>query len=656
MSQTRDLPLPPRRERIRTRLLAFGVTMSVVPLLLVGYLNARAARQDLLAASAADARATAAVVARNLDQAVAGIADRVRLVATAYGEQLAAGPGPEQERVLYGLLRDTPYLEEVVLLGPDGMEVARASRREVVTPGSRRSWAGTPQWQALEAAAGRPAPAAGAGGAGAGTGRLPPVRVFAGSDGRPLVDLPVLLLDRRGLPLPGGLVVRVTLRGVLDDLPAVAGRQRGHVFVVDGEGRLIGHGDFSQVLEGRDVRASRSVKLLLAGADPADATASGPYRSYQGVEVLGAFARVPSLGWGVVVEEPVREALSPVRALAWRFAAAVVVVMAAVVGLSVYFAVRFTRPLEALVDAVLRIAAGDLTPPPEIHTGDEIGRLGAAIGRMTAELRRRRELEQAVVQADKLSAVGLMAAGLAHEINNPLASISAYTEDLQDRLREEPAARLQESGELDQYLGTIRQQALRCKGFVDSMLRFTRRESGPSRLIRVEDALRDTLALIHYRFRRLGARVTLDLAPELPPVRGEPGLLEQVVLNLLANAADALEDAAAAGAESRPGLRLGARTEDGWVVIEVEDTGPGIPPEHLPRLFEPFFTTKPPGKGTGLGLAVCQDIVRAMGGEIRVESELGRGTRVTVRLPPAAGPQPAESEGGGGTWPTNPAS
>jgi two-component system, NtrC family, sensor kinase len=231
-----------------------------------------------------------------------------------------------------------------------------------------------------------------------------------------------------------------------------------------------------------------------------------------------------------------------------------------------------------------------------------------------------------ILQSEKLAAIGQLAAGVMHEINNPLATIGACVAAIQGRLDDGEGDR----DAIGEYLEIIDKEVERCTGIVDRLLDFSR----PRKVIRAPvplDAVVDeTLFLLKHHRRFKGLEVTRALARDLPPALGSREQLIQVLMALLLNAADALEQG---GALTIRTGRVQGRPE---VFLEVADTGPGIPRENQDRIFEPFFTTKPPGRGTGLGLSICYAIVEAHQGRIEVDSAPGRGARFRVHLPVAA--------------------
>jgi two-component system, NtrC family, sensor kinase len=234
----------------------------------------------------------------------------------------------------------------------------------------------------------------------------------------------------------------------------------------------------------------------------------------------------------------------------------------------------------------------------------------------------RDELERRLVQADKLSSIGLLAAGVAHEVNTPLAVISTYAQML--------AKQISEDEQKSKLLDKIAKQTFRASEIVNSLLSFSR--TSPTEFVDVDvsKVIQETLSLVDHQLKKSTIEVRLEVPPTLPPVKGNAGKLQQVFLNLFLNARDAMD----AGGT----LTVHAWSENGFARIEVADSGQGIAPEHLERIYDPFFTTKAALKGTGLGLSVTYGIVREHGGSIEVESRPGAGSRFRVELPLARKP------------------
>ncbi len=240
-----------------------------------------------------------------------------------------------------------------------------------------------------------------------------------------------------------------------------------------------------------------------------------------------------------------------------------------------------------------------------------------------------KQAEARIAQAEKLAALGTLAAGVMHEINNPLATIAAASEALELRVKEGRVAGDALVHELYAVLGLIAHEVTRCSAIVNGVLDFSRPRPAHREPVAVNDIVQRTLFLLghHARFKNL--HVDVALAPDVPSVLGNDEQLIQVLMALLLNAMDAVDD------RGTIGLRSGV-APGGDVFIEVEDHGQGIRRADLPRIFEPFFTTKPVGRGTGLGLSVCYSIVSDHGGRLEVNSVFGRGSTFRVLLPVAA--------------------
>ena len=276
---------------------------------------------------------------------------------------------------------------------------------------------------------------------------------------------------------------------------------------------------------------------------------------------------------------------------------------------------------------------------------DRNGSALRALGTIS-DVTERNRLKASLALADRMASVGTLAAGVAHEMNNPLTYVTANLAHARDLIRKTAALRgappdvasLVE--QLRDALDDALQGADRVARIVKDLKTFSR-DDERSQPVDARAALESALQLARGEIKRR-ARIARDLQ-DVPLVDGSESRLGQVFLNLLVNAAQAIPD----GAPERNEIRLSSRLHQGWVEIAVEDTGCGIPREALGRIFDPFFTTKPVGTGTGLGLSICHEIVASYGGEIGVESEVGQGTRFTVRLRPsrgaAASPAPAAS-------------
>lgn len=238
------------------------------------------------------------------------------------------------------------------------------------------------------------------------------------------------------------------------------------------------------------------------------------------------------------------------------------------------------------------------------------------------------EYQAKYYQAQTMATIGVLAAGVGHEINNPLTAISGFAEGLNRRLPKlenlvDDALR----DDFKEYIGTILKECERCREIVQSLLTFSRRKSSDRVPVDINSLVGDTIKLLRNHLKKFPeGHIRLDFDESLPLIQGDPSQLKQVVLNLVLNALDATSDKGSIIVKTY-------LLNEGWAGIAFEDSGLGIPAQNLSKLFEPFFTTKPVGKGIGIGLSTCYNIVHSHGGEIVVCSEEGQGSTFLVRLP-----------------------
>jgi len=333
-------------------------------------------------------------------------------------------------------------------------------------------------------------------------------------------------------------------------------------------------------------------------------------------------------------------------------------VVVCLVGLVIVFTLTYllTRtmihPLEEMVAATKRIAAGDLDVSVNVASRDEVGELAVSFNNMLASLKtmnselqewghtleekvRERTAELVAVQArmaqsEKLASIGRLAAGVAHGINNPLGGILSLTMlALEDMPADHP---------LRADMDTIVKQTMRCRDIVKGLLDFSRQSETQAAMTDVTPVVESTLALLERQPIFQNIKVVRSLQPNLPPVLIDPGQLQEIIVNIVLNGVDAMEE------HGRLTVETSADEAAGEIAIRISDNGRGIPPEVTPFLFEPFFTTKKVGKGTGLGLAIVHGVVTRAGGRVEAVSAPGA-TTFTIRLPKAdRGDSNGESE------------
>jgi len=265
-----------------------------------------------------------------------------------------------------------------------------------------------------------------------------------------------------------------------------------------------------------------------------------------------------------------------------------------------------------------------ISTPIETPSGVDSGGNRALVFIRDVTERRNRELQ--LLQSEKLSSIGMLAAGVAHEINNPMTSVAGYAEALQRRFRDDPSL----AGDLrlidfPKYLDVIVREVYRCKGIIDSLLSFSRKSEGEFGGVDLNEIVAEVLELVRHRCRDGKIMLRDNLEALLPLVRGDASALRQVFLNLIMNSIQAIEEEGSVTIETR--------YAEGQVVARVIDTGIGISPESMDQIWNPFFTTKVVGQGQGLGLALTYDIIKKHEGEIEVQSTVGTGTEFMLKLP-----------------------
>ena len=283
---------------------------------------------------------------------------------------------------------------------------------------------------------------------------------------------------------------------------------------------------------------------------------------------------------------------------------------------------RITRPLERLSNAVRKVAKGNFDVNVAIKSSDEIGQLSTSFNDMAAELKAReaslKKAQHALIQSEKMAAVGTLSAGLAHEVKNPLSAVLGYAQ-LSKRKLTDPDA-------LKGYLDTIEHETRRCNEIIGNLMQFSRLEKGEHSQISVNDVIRKSTGIVDHQLSLANVRISCELGENMPAISGNANQLQQVLMNLMINAQQAMGDG---GGE----VGIVSFVDGESVMIMVLDTGPGIDEDVAAKIFEPFYTTKPAGEGTGLGLSVTYGIIQDHGGDISVERAESGGAKFVIRLP-----------------------
>ena len=407
--------------------------------------------------------------------------------------------------------------------------------------------------------------------------------------------------------------------------------------------------DENSVVVARSLEASEYVGRSAApgghARNPFEIPASAILTGIDGVERVFGNAVVERGPWLASVGIPTSVAMSRTWPVYQRYYGIAAAATIAIIALSLLFGRRWLRAFDHLDETARRVSRGDLSPlHPRAMPTEEMERLQGTVGSMITNLQRAREsiaaqvnderrmreelqsLQQQVIRQERLAAIGVLVSGVAHELNNPLQAILGFSELLQMN-RDMP-----EHARAD--LTLIQKESARASAIIRNLSRFGRQASEPTP-VRLRDVVASVMELRQRKLEELGIEVELDERSK-SLVMAIFTELQQVVLNFAINAEQAIVQAQAA--DRRIIIRSGDR--DGWAWIEVDDTGPGVAPEHEAKLFQPFYTTKPVGEGTGLGLSVSYDIIRSHNGRIGYRRSASGGAVFHFELPIVAGERP----------------
>ena len=277
-------------------------------------------------------------------------------------------------------------------------------------------------------------------------------------------------------------------------------------------------------------------------------------------------------------------------------------------------ALTISRPIMKLRDASLAVASGDLDKRSGLKRRDEIGQLASSFDIMVSQLGDR---TAELVQSEKLSAVGQLAAGIAHDVKNPLAVIKGLSEEMQEDVMGD--------SNLISQLNIIQDSADRANVIISDLMKFSRQSDFDLQKQNICETVSSAIRLTEYLSRKGNVSVEAITSQDEILVSYDAQQIEQVLINLIQNAIQAMQNGGL--------LTISVDIKPPWSIIKIQDTGSGIPKENLRRIFDPFFTTKPVGEGTGLGLSVSYGIIKNHNGEIKVQSEVGTGTIFTIKLP-----------------------
>jgi signal transduction histidine kinase len=440
----------------------------------------------------------------------------------------------------------------------------------------------------------------------------------------------VIYLSRQvlspSLGLIGEVLITINFDKVIALVLEVKVGEQGYAFMVDRQGRTIAHPFYSpyeyNLTKYPDPRLREFVVNMLMGE-------AGWRTYYQMGEKAAAYAPIPAMNWSLAVTIPIEEfkkEANAIRENVVQVVAATVLLTALVVGILSY---NLLRPVRRLAAATERIASGDLSQEITVKSNDELGLLTQSFNRMMRNLR---EIQSELIRSEKLISMGRLSAGIAHEIRNPLNAMKGAIIYLQRRKPGDPL--------IAEYTQLMLEEIERLDLFVTEFLYFAKQSAPKPVLTNLNELIQNTLTLFDERLRQKMIKVTKNLDPALALVYLDPHQMEQVLLNLVINAVDAMPQGGVLHVSS---LADGA-VSNPKAIIRIRDNGVGIPENQLRSVFDPFYSTKE--GGTGLGLPISLGIVESHGGELRIRSLEGQGTEAVIELP--AGPEmpPVEADFG----------
>jgi two-component system, NtrC family, sensor kinase len=510
------------------------------------------------------------------------------------------------------VLRQVPAITDLSLLDGTGRERLRVSRLSLDEIGSQLDFSKDPKF--LEAEAGRPYRS----------------QVYFRGGSEPYMTISLRARNK------SVSVAEVNLKFIWDVVSRIKVGEHGQAYVVDGQGRLIAHPDISMVLRNTDLSNLAQVQAARSDtAGPAETTQLA--KDTYGREVLTAAAAIAPLDWTMLVELPVGEAYAPLYSLILRVSILLLVGLLLAFIADLFLVRWIVHPLEQLEKVVSTVRrTKDYTLRVDRKSDDEIGRLAVAFNEMLWELSAARERESSkqfeLARVSRLTTMGAMTASIAHEINQPLAAIAANANaGLRWLSRPTP-----DIDEVHAALKRINNDAHRASEVIQSVRSIFKKAPQQGALVNVNGVIREVLSLVHGELIGYQVSARPDLLRDLPQVRADRVQLQQVILNLITNAIEAM-----GSVEGRQRLLIvtSQRREPDSVLVTVQDNGPGIDPDASDRIFDAFFSTK--SSGMGMGLFICRSIVEAHGGHLWATPAESGGTIFHLVLPIGLPPEDA---------------
>ncbi len=419
-------------------------------------------------------------------------------------------------------------------------------------------------------------------------------------------------LDAHGV-IRGSLVAELDFSAIIDLVRDIEIGAKGYGFLVDKAGRTIAHPRFEpyqyDLTRYNDPRLREFIVHMLSGE-------TGWMTFNEGGEKAAAFAPVTATGWSLAVSIPIEEFTSMAKVHKSNVIRVVLVMILLSTVVVIVISFRLIRPMRNLVLATERVASGDLGSEIPVRSRDELGMLTESFNTMIRSLR---DVQKELVASEKLISLGRLSAGVAHEIRNPLNAMKGAIAYLQRRRADDPL--------VAEYSAVIAEEVDRLSDFVSDFLLYAR-QSGPRKApCDINQLLQSVLTLLAGQLAARGVTVDLQLQDDLPEIAADPQQLQQVFLNVLINAMDAMEK----GGPLRIATTLVEEENGSRLHVTVADSGAGIAAADLPYVFDPFYSTK--DNGTGLGLPISMSIIANHDGQFRIDSAPGEGCTVIIDLP-----------------------
>ena len=561
----------------------------------------------------------AAVAALKIERFVQDIVTAIKS-STKSREVMQGRVSPEYRFELKRLLYLTPAITEAMALDIDGVKQAHVSRAGAVSSDARSDFAPSAGFQ--RALQGKP--------------EYGPVYFVQNSEPYMTIAYPI---EQYAGTVIGVIQVEVNLKYIWDVVSNIKTGEAGYAYVVTRSGDLIAHRDISLVLRRQNLAHLAQVQTAFQVASGAPRPKVMLASNLEGKRVISSHAFIPSLQWMVFIERPAEEAYTPLYASMLRTSGFLLVGFSMAVLASWFVGRRVVRPIESLRRGVERIGKGDLTYRLDLKTGDEIEILADEFNEMAGHLRdaytglerkvaeRTQELTVANEKLEEASQLkSQFLANVNHELRTPVSAIIGYAR-LVLRATEGQIAPLQ-----SENLRDLLNNAERLLNQIDSLLEFSKIEAGKTEVhvepVNVNEVIRGALSTIEQSLNGGNVRIVREIGPNLPVLNTDREKLGQILLNLLDNAVKFT---------NRGEIRIAACQQNGSFKLVVSDTGIGIPKEELDKIFEEFhrgdLSSTKNYRGTGLGLAIVKQFVNLLGGEVAVESKVGKGSVFTVMLP-----------------------